>query len=162
MTTLEKSSRDTVAESTDTVADAREKAAIILAFRVWIAQRPGLEFGNYGDVRSYRAEQRRIRRDYDDALTLIRSLELASISAADIKKALQSAFCGRLSWDDGRLSYCCGQYWPTEYRKAVCSVCASALWGYHRRNYDASESPGVELRAFFRRCYGALAKRWFD
>jgi hypothetical protein len=30
------------------------------------------------------------------------------------------------------LSYCVGQYWPTEYRAAACAVLASALWDYKR------------------------------
>lgn len=35
-----------------------------------------------------------------------------------------------------RLDYCAGQYFPTEYRKAVCAVLAQALWGYFRANLE--------------------------
>lgn len=39
------------------------KQAILTALDAFVRQRAGLEFGNYGDVRSYRAEQRSITRD---------------------------------------------------------------------------------------------------
>ena len=36
--------------------DATEKNNMLAALRVWINQRPGLEYANYGEARSYRAE----------------------------------------------------------------------------------------------------------
>jgi hypothetical protein len=127
------------------------KQAIIAALRTFISQRPGLEFGNYGDVRAYRSELRGITKDLHDARELMRAVELSdSITADDLLKAAQRAYMGRLSlyldtrrkalvpgdtWDSSHgigCHYVTGQYWPTEYRKAVCSVLASALWEYTR------------------------------
>ena len=114
-----------------------DKQAIISALAAWIKQRPGLEYGNYGDPVSYRAELRGINRDLQDARTLLRAVELLSIDGEALARAFQRAFSGRLSWDGARLDYCTGQYWPTEYRRAACAVLASALWDYYRDNMPA-------------------------
>jgi hypothetical protein len=116
------------------------KTEIVRALRAFIAQRPGLEFANYGDWRSYNAEAASITRDLRDAQTLLGAVALRdSITAADVLAACSSAFSGRLKVEAvtcksgvimARIDYCTGQYWPTEYRRAVAAVCASALW-YH-------------------------------
>lgn len=153
-----------------------KKQQIIAALRAFVAQRSGMDWRNYGDVTSYRSEQRGIMRDGKEARELIRAVELHdSITANDIVKASKSAFSGRLSIaerDDGAVSvdYCTGQYFPTEYRKAVCAVCSSVLWDYMRDNYGAGFAQsagrpvtGSELRAQFRREYGrGMASRWFS
>jgi hypothetical protein len=118
---------------TDTTTDTAERAAILTALDAFIRQRPGLDFGNYGDLSAYRAEVRSIGRDLRDARALLRAVELRpSITAAVLRDAFQSAFSGRLSWDGARLDYTTGQYWPTEYRRAAAAVLASALWAYWR------------------------------
>lgn len=75
-----------------------------------------------------------------------------------------------------RLEYCTGQYFPTEYRKAVCAVLAAALWEYWRDGHNASITTkfkeGSDLRALSvrsmirksaRKEFGlAIAKRYFD
>jgi hypothetical protein len=153
-----------------------KKQQIIAALRAFIGQRPGLEFFNYGDVTGYRAEMRAITKDLHHARQLLRDVELRdSITAEMIVEASKHAYSGRLSIverADGAISidYCAGQYWPTEYRKAVCAVCASLLWDYTRTNYGAGFAQsagrpitGSELRAQFRREYGrGIASRWFD
>jgi len=131
--------------STDT-----KKQAIIDALRRFIAQRPGLEFGNYGDVKAYRAEMRAITRDRHDAETLLAAVERAhGITGDALQAAFRDAYSGRLSCEvvavrdvvgsqentleyRVTLNYCTGQYFPTEYRKAACAVLASALWDYVR------------------------------
>lgn len=143
-----------------------ERAAILEAMGRWIRQRPGLEFGNYGTVSSYRAELRSITRDLSDARLLLRAVELSSMGTDTLLGAFR-AFSGRLSWDGKRLDYCTGQYWPTEYRKAVCAVLAAALWDWYRADYAAAAKPGESagdaIRRQFRREYGrGLARRWFD
>lgn len=81
------------------------------------------------------------------------------------------------------LTYCAGQYFPTEYRKAACAVLASALWGYFRANladsftedhngetrYTGSVkalrgmSYGDAIRATARRELSPrIARRWFN
>lgn len=156
------------------------KQAIIDALRRWIRQRPGLEYGNYGDPTSYRAECRSIARDKREAETLLSAVSWRDgIDADALIRAAEGAYSGRLSikldgpwfvdyadgsvysatseqdardhWSrcagrnergDGTLrqkpvaaiDYCTGQYWPTEYRRAVCAVLASALRDYQRAN----------------------------
>jgi len=153
-----------------------KKQKIIATLRAFVAQRSGMDWHNYGDAASYRAEQRAITRDGKEARELLRAVELRdSITADDIIKASKSAFSGRLSIverDNGAISvdYCAGQYFPTEYRKAVCAVCASVLWDYMRDNYGAGFAhsagrpvTGSELRAQFRKEYGrGIASRWFS
>lgn len=52
---------------------------ILTALGRWIRQRPGLEFGNYGDLKAYRAEVRAIGRDLRDARTLLRYVERSQL-----------------------------------------------------------------------------------
>ncbi|NBW23549.1 MAG: hypothetical protein EBR82_87965, partial [Caulobacteraceae bacterium] len=88
---------------------APSKNDICAALRAWLNQRPGLEFCNYGDVTSYRAELRGITRQRADALQMLRAVELRdSITAADMLAELQSL--SRLSWDKkkSRLEYVTG------------------------------------------------------
>lgn len=140
----------------------------------FIRQRPGLEFGNYGDVTSYRSEMRSITRDRHIAERLLADVRWrTSIDEARLRDAFR-AYSGRLSLidrPDGSmdLDYCTGQYFPTEYRKAVCAVLASALWDARRESLNANVDDrrfrtfGDEIRSSFRREYGrSIASRYFD
>ena len=148
--------------------DAQKKAMLITALYAWIAQRPGLEFGNYGDVSAYRSELRRITKDGRDARELLRAVEMSGITYKALQAAVQSAYSGRLTWNGKRLDYCTGQYWPTEYRAAVAAVCSQALWGYYREDAEKEAaakgvSIGDAIRGKFRRMFGrAMQRRWFD
>jgi hypothetical protein len=191
------------------------KVQILEALWKWINQRPGLEFGNYGEWKSYRAELRSITRDRSDALQLMQAVSWRdSVTAEDLIKSF-SAFSGRLTlkeeYDEesshgpkcaqrtvsaaectchkseprAQLSYCTGQYWPTEYRKAAAAVLARALWGAAQVNmpaphptkkikrtfgpftneYDSIEglTPGDWMRRHFRREFGrGIQSRWFN
>jgi hypothetical protein len=144
-----------------------EKTKIVDALYAWIAQRPGLEFGNYGDVSAYRSEMRGITRDMHDARTLLHHVESSQITGVELAGAFKHAFSGRLSWDGARLYYCTGQYWPTEYRKAAAAVLASAVWSYWRDGMIGDgmtgENMGDRLRASARRTFGrSIAARWFN
>jgi hypothetical protein len=172
----------------------RRKAAIIHALRVFARQRSGIEWGNYGgDGSAYRSEVRSITKDYAQAKVLLRSVELRGISADDIVRASRDAYSGRLTMTeraDGsiRIDYCTGQYFPTEYRRAVCAVLASALWAHVRdlcmpapngkvtvahgkgpfrteSEHDSVDglSPGAWLRRYFVCVFGrGIARRWFS
>ena len=145
----------------------QNKTRIIESLRVWIARRPGLDYANYGEPKSYRAEVRGITKDLHHARDMIRAVELSSITGDQLAAAFPRAYSGRLSWDGERLDYCCGQYWPTEYRRAVCAVCASALWDYYREDFAAAkrgkESDGDAIRRKFRQMFGrTIQMRWFD
>lgn len=148
------------------------KPQILEALRQWINQRPGLDFANYGEWKSYRAELRSITRDRSDALQLMQAVALRdSITAEDMIKAFPRAFSGRLAISETKtenayenygaqfgpvfLGYCTGQYWPTEYRKAAAAVLARALWEY------TSESM-PEPKGKITRDYGNGFKNEFD
>ena len=115
------------------------KQSIISALRAFIAQRPGLEWGNYASsdraasVCAYQQEARSIRRDLHDARALLTAVEaIEGIDAAALVDASQMAYSGRLTLvsdasGDAAVDYCTGQYWPVEYRRAVAAVCAQAL-----------------------------------
>lgn len=177
------------------------KQAIIDALANFIRQRPGLEFANYGDVSSYRSEARRIAADKRHAMKLLVAVAgNDGITADMLVAASDSAFSGRLTICEGpgpdrnyirrngdvRIDYTTGQYFPTEYRKAVAAVCASALWYYVREHVRSKSdddvryagndpanlqwragrrwlSPGDWLRAYFRRQFGrTIAARYFQ
>jgi len=140
-----------------------DKQAILSTLRKFARQRPGLEFGNYGDIRAYRSELRSITRDLSDVQTLLRAVEHSEITADDI---LRAADGGRLSitavCDLVRIDYCTGQYFPTEYRKAVCRVLASALWDRVRYNTEGNDL-ARRIGAHFRREFGrGIASRYFN
>lgn len=143
---------------------------ILTALSKFARQRPGLEFGNYGDVSAYRSEMRRITRQLADANTLMRAVELSSITPETLTEAFR-AFSGRLSMtetDKGlRLDYCTGQYFPTEYRAAVCAVLAAALRDHYREDFAKAAKPGESagdaIRRQFRQLFGrGIAARWFS
>lgn len=164
------------------------KSKIIEALHGWIRQRPGLEFCNYGDLSAYRSEMRSITKDRHHAEALLRYVELRdSITAEIILEASRRAFSGRLTIEainDGfSIQYCTGQYFPTEYRKAVCAVLSSAIWDWLRDNMPPADgvvtidiggkpleveshrgqTPGDYLRAAARRELGRpIASRWFQ
>jgi hypothetical protein len=138
------------------------KQALLYALNRFVAQRPGLEFANYGDGPAYRAEMRSITRDCTEARRLLGYVERSSITAEQIIDASKRAFSGRLSitpTDTGySLSYCTGQYWPTEYRRAVCAVLASAIWNHWRDETSTGDSLHRAARNEFGR---GIASRWF-
>lgn len=144
------------------------KETIIACLRKFIAQRPGLEFANYGDVALYRAEMRSITKDRHHAEELIRAVSWRdSLTADDILHAAKHAHSGRLSITEptpGRfvLDYCTGQYWPTEYRRAVCSVLSSALWDYWRECGGAASTGDAIRKAASRELSRSIAQRWFN
>lgn len=116
------------------------KANIIETLRVFIRSRPGLEAANYGDTQTYRTELREITRDLKEAETLLKAVERShGLTGKNLIDAASLAFSGRLNiqpveGDKVRIHYTTGQYYPTEYRRAVASVAASALWDYVREH----------------------------
>ena len=146
------------------------KQKIINALYTFANKRPGLDPRNYiRDYRdsegraTYRAEVRSITRDLTHARALLRRVELSGISAKELLEASKEAFSGRLeitATDDGlvKVSYCVGQYFPTEYRKAVAAVCARALWNYWREDSKPADSIRQLARREFPR---AIARAYF-
>ena len=163
------------------MADKEQILNVLLAFA---RQRPGLDPSTYGGAAPYRRESRTITRDLADARTLLHAVERRGITAQQILDASQSAYNGRLTividGDQVRIDYCAGQYRPTEFRRAVCSVLVEALWKHVRDHCmpdpiaDANGNryymrqgkqlnAGDWLRAYFRAEFGPrVARRWFD
>lgn len=138
------------------------KSTIIAALDAWIRQRPGLEFGNYGDWTAYRSEVRSIGKDLQHARKMIDYVAWHdSITAQMILDAAKS---GRLSikveGDKVRIDYCTGQYWPTEYRPAVCRLLSSVIWDWVRAN-DPRRSGEMIRKAASRELGTSIAQRWF-
>ncbi len=112
---------------TPTTLNNEEVRGVFDLFAAWIRQRPGLEFGNYGEMKSYSAELRTIaqhKRRAESALLQAKNFDPNAIALLD---ALRSGFSGRLTLERDeagklRLDYCTGQYWPTEYRIAAAVV----------------------------------------
>ncbi len=138
------------------------KDQVIDALHAWIAQRPGLEFCNYGSVPAYRSEMRSITRDLHHARELLRAVSQRGITADDLVHAARDSYSGRLTisihGDKVSIDYCTGQYWPTEYRRAACAVLSSALWDYWRKSYDTGDGIRKEARRSLSR---GVATRWF-
>ena len=153
---------------TATPATPREARDNILhSLAAFAATRPGLNPRDYArdwrdteGRKAYAAEVRSITKDLHHARALLTAVRLSGITETQLVEAFR-AFSGRLSWDGTRLDYCTGQYYPTEYRKAVCSVLASALWAYYRE--DCCCDTGDKIRAAARRDLPrAIASRWFN
>ena len=153
---------------------------ILHALAAFAATRPGLDPRNYisswrdtEGCKAYAAEVRSITKDLHHARALLPAVRLSGITEAQLIEAFR-AFSGRLSWDGTRLDYCTGQYYPTEYRKAVCAVLANALWAYYADcvTGDSSDNNGPcesnitkgdKIRAAARRALPrAIASRWFN
>lgn len=146
-----------------------DKVTLVDLFSRFIESRPGLDFANYGDAASYRAECRRINRDLHDARALLRHVERllsypAEYSCAMPAATLLDAMRGTrlsLSYDKrGKpsLDYTTGQYYPTEYRPVAARILARALWCHYTETHDTGDT----MRAKMRRILGAsLAKRFF-
>jgi hypothetical protein len=142
-----------------------DKKTLLVLLRKFVSQRPGLNPADYADASSYRADSRLCTRQLNDALTLLPQIEMrTNISAEAIASRLQPE--SRLSIEtlpSGalRLDYTAGQYWPMEFRAAVCRLCADLLWS---DSFDAfPRISGDERRAHFREWFGrGMAGRWFN
>ena len=140
--------------------------SILRMLRDFAEQRPGLAPRNYishwsdaAGRAAYRAEARRITRQLHDAQEL---LALASMTPDAIGPHLRAELQhGRLALvpdgDGWRLDFTTCQYWPTEYRAAVCRVLAGALWAMLRERYPY-QNPRYSVRQLVTR---GVFKRWF-
>lgn len=135
---------------------------IILEF---VSQRPGLDPRNYCSPRDggegwrlYRQEAAGIARDKRDAIAL---LSWARLACTD--EQLRETFSrsgDRLTFVGDSLDYCAGQYYPVEYRAAVCRKLASLFW--HSVPFEPSkhrENVRKKALAYFGR---GIVSRWFN
>jgi hypothetical protein len=144
------------------------KEKLLESLNRWIAQRPGLDFANYGEVSCYRSEMRSITKDRHHAEALLAAVSWREITADSIIEASKHAFSGRLTIEETpngfSIQYCTGQYFPTEYRRAVCAVLSSALWHYWRESETFGDDCGADyIRQTAKKELGrSLASRWFN
>lgn len=127
----------------------------------FVNQRPGLDPENYGDYRAYNAEIREITKDRNDFYELL-SWAQSRITDFDRKLTFNLENTnGRLLLQDGEIVYHTGQYFPTEYRPAACSVIARLIWN-DLRDEQKPNSPnpvykdGHEMR---KACARELSRR---
>ena len=139
-----------------------DKVQLLSALRAFVDSRPGLNFCDYGNVSLYRSDYRKILQHKHDAYELIRSIGWRqTITAEDI---LSRATSGRLTITaNGDVDYITGQYYPTEYRAAVCSLLASVLWDYWRcTDIPELNRSAIEIqRAAKSNVSRGLYNRWF-
>lgn len=135
------------------------RADLLAMIAAHVNSRPGFDWHNYGDATSYRADMRTASQQKADALAMLAAVGYRdAITADQIRAELQRG--NRLTLDDsGRLEYCTGQYYPTEYRAGACRVLSALLWDFWR---DADCTTGDAIRAKARKELGrGVAARWF-
>jgi len=131
--------------------------------RAFVAQRSGLDWRNYASdwrdksgMDAFHSDRSRILQHGRDARALLSFVEHSSIPVEFLLRELET---GRLTFDPSRdaLDYCAGQYFPTEYRAAVCRTLSNAIWRFYRDNVTP------DVRKFARDTFGrAIASRWFN
>jgi hypothetical protein len=154
---------------TTTATTTAGKATLCRMIRAFIAQRSGIDYRDYGNDRAaFLSDYRPMLRDGRDARRLLDYVEgRDGITAADILNTTSGN--GRLEFvyvgQGLRLEYCTGQYFPTEYRAAACSMLAGLVWRYLANDYRDCDSTGDQaaaVRKAARRIFGrGIAGRWF-
>lgn len=153
-----------------TTLQAPSKALLLEVIEKFIAQRSGIDRRNYqrdwrdtAGAAAFNADYREILRDGRDARQLLQFIAgRDGIPAENIFGA--SSRNGRLEWvfrgDKIGLDYCTGQYFPTEYRAAACSMLAAIVWRYLCDGIE--DNAADHARKAARRLFGrGLASRWF-
>lgn len=94
----------------------------------FVDSRPCLDFNDYGDIKIYRAESREITKDRSDFYEL---LNLARWQVDNLSEKIEQHLTtsnDRLTFENNKLQYITGQYYPTEYRPAANRVIKSIIW----------------------------------
>ena len=105
-----------------------EKLNFIDLLCKFVNSRPCLDFNNYGCIKTYRAESREITNDRKDFYEL---LNFARWRVENLNEKIQehlTTSSDRLTFENDKLKYITGQYFPTEYRPACCRVIRSIIW----------------------------------
>ena len=127
----------------------------------FVNQRPGLDFNNYGDARTYRNEMREITKDMHDFYDL---LNLARWKVENLEEKIKNyleASSDRLTLNGNKLQYITGQYFPTEYRPAASRVLRSIIWNEFMKNEKLETAPDIskDIRKYLCR---TTAKNYFN
>mgnify|MGYP003330055618 CR=1 FL=1 len=106
----------------------------------FVNSRPCLDFNDYGDIKIYKAESREITKDRADFYELLNVARWRVDKLNDKIGQYLTASNDRLTYNNGKLQYITGQYYPTEYRPAANRVIKSILW---RELMNAKNSDGT-------------------
>ncbi|HEY3376377.1 MAG TPA: hypothetical protein VGL77_02690 [Armatimonadota bacterium] len=110
-----------------------ESHPALVALVDYAAQRPGLEYGNYGDWHAYRNEVNYISRQWQKICALVKIASFCGITDDQVIQQSESSWLGRYHWDGTQWDYCVGQYFPTEYRAAVMAILNNVIREEERR-----------------------------
>lgn len=140
------------------------RTQILQALDAFAESRPGFDPADYdGAPEAYRADARHALKHLHDARALLRAVSWRDGIDADALIAAKHHridFVPSKSGNTVEVDYCTGQYFPTEYRAAVCHTLASALWDYFRDQCGCNT--GDAIRDMARRELGrSIARRWF-
>ncbi len=146
----------------------REANPAIAALVDFAAQNPGLDPRNYFDPKfdrdgngraAFNEERANITADFRRFRLALAEASQEGVSDADVIAEAPSAFSGRLEWlcptthadlkSGIGWSYCTGQYFPTEYRKAAATLLEYALAKVRRERPPVKQMPRTiaELKA---------------
>jgi hypothetical protein len=143
-------------------ATTTDKATLLRMIRKFVDQRSGIDPREYSDRSSFLSDYRPMLQAGRDARILLAYVSARdSITAEDILNTTSGN--RRLEWvyvgESLRLEYTTGQYFPTEYRAAACSMLAGMIWRYLADGRDS----GDEIRKAARLTFGrGIARRWFS
>jgi len=141
-----------------------DKPTLCRIIRKFIDQRSGIDPREYSDRSSFLSDYRPMLQAGRDARILLAYVSARdSITADDILHTTSGN--RRLEWiysgDSPRLEYTTGQYFPTEYRAAACSMLAGLVFRYLADDYEADQAENVRKAAG--RIFGrGIARRWFS
>jgi hypothetical protein len=142
-----------------------ENKEIIAALRKFVAKRSGLDWRNYycsyadvDGVKAYRADRAEIAKDGKHARQLLTLCELLKIP---LTRLVRSQDRLNMNVETASVEYTTGQYFPTEYRAAVCRACASAIWDWLINTERARNR--AEVQAWIKARLGrGIANAWFN
>jgi hypothetical protein len=112
--------------------------------------------------RAYQRELRGIQKDFRRVKELAAQAIALGIGDDAVIEAAKHAFSGRLEWKGYNWNYCTGQYWPTEYRKAIAAVLDAAIHAHKQAHASEVQKPALATVADVRAYHEATGSHWFD
>lgn len=109
----------------------------------FVNQRSGIVFRDYAEngrdiegIKAFNSDYRQIINDRQDFYSIL-NLAIRRLTETKLNEMLTEVLTtrdGRLTMnkETGKLNYCEGQYFPTEYRKAAARIVANMVWASYR------------------------------
>lgn len=125
-----------------------------------VATRPMLDPNNYGDLASYRRDQRRNARDAADYRLLRLYVKPTNEELHEAARGSRIEFAPRVHAEGMNAYYTAGQYYPVEYRAACVRLLARVWWVEAAKQHHVTAQ---SIRNSARRLFGSgVARRWFN